>query len=393
MSHTVLRSKALSNFSCLGDKCEDTCCQQWSMQVDEETIALYRNEAPELLAAVESSKDVPWIMRKDPATGFCVKLQGGLCGIHKERGDRMLGDACFFYPRMTRALGSQVLMDAVLSCPEVVRQALYQENPCDREYATIDRIQHTVRDVLPEQLAQADALAIHNAFIDTVADTSFSVEEAFVRVASVTRSIQRVDMQTWPQAVPFYLKNVGMWIPMSEPNPNDPFNLLHALAGLIVASRKQLKGRIKDTLDEMQQALAVTLDWEKVLIQTSDDSAGAFERLRILWKEEGAGAAHDHLLRRYLQMQLAEALFPFAGIGRVPAESITIIGVRLATIKLALMSACAIHGSPLPQDVVVRVIQSISRLLDHLASSEFSLQIYAETGWTQEGRMRSLLEM
>jgi len=41
---------------------------------------------------------------------------------------------------------------------------------------------------------------------------------------------------------------------------------------------------------------------------------------------------------------------------------------------------------------VVRIIQSLSRLLDHLGDPAFSLKIYAETGWIKEARMRGLLE-
>lgn len=391
MSTPVLRSHVLSRFACLGDKCEDTCCQSWSMQVDDGTVERYRKQAPELLAAVESTKDVPWIMRKDEATGYCVKLEGGLCGIHKQYGDAFLGDACYFYPRMIRKLGGQVVMDATLSCPEIARLALFEELFPAREYADVEKLPAMMRDYLPPEMASPEALAIHDAFIQTAGDASFPVEEAYARIASVTRSIERVDRQTWPQAAPFYLQNVGMWIPAIESNPLDPFNLLHALSGLIIATKKPRRGRLKDVLDDMEKALAVTLDWDKALIDTTMESAQALEHMRSLWKE--AGGQYAPVLRRYLQMQLAESLFPFSGLGNTPSERIILIGVRLATIKLALMCSCVIYGNNLPQEVVVRAVQSISRVLDHLANADFSLQIYAETGWIKEGRMRGLLEI
>ncbi|MBY0406929.1 MAG: flagellin lysine-N-methylase, partial [Rickettsiales bacterium] len=125
MSFPILRHASLDAFQCLGGECEDTCCKTWSMQVDEDTVNRYRNEAPELLAAVEPAEETPWIMRKDPDTGYCIKLDGGLCGIHKQYGDRFLGDACHFYPRITRTLGSATLMTATLSCPEITRLALF----------------------------------------------------------------------------------------------------------------------------------------------------------------------------------------------------------------------------------------------------------------------------
>jgi len=91
---TILQHPALATFSCLGDKCEDTCCKGWSMQLDEATLERYKQKAPELLDAVEPAEETPWIMRKDKQTSYCVKYEGGLCGIHKKYGDDFLGDAC-----------------------------------------------------------------------------------------------------------------------------------------------------------------------------------------------------------------------------------------------------------------------------------------------------------
>ncbi|NBX03087.1 MAG: hypothetical protein EBR02_03280 [Alphaproteobacteria bacterium] len=78
----ILRHSILSRFVCTGDKCVDTCCKNWSMQVDEATLSRYQQNAPELLDAVEKDNDGSLIMRKSPETGYCVKLDGGLCGIH-----------------------------------------------------------------------------------------------------------------------------------------------------------------------------------------------------------------------------------------------------------------------------------------------------------------------
>jgi len=74
-------------------------------------------------------------------------------------------------------------------------------------------------------------------------------------------------------------------------------------------------------------------------------------------------------------MQMSLALFPFGGLGHDIVSRITIIGVRFATIKLALMCSSGIYGAALPQDIVVRVIQSLSRLLDHLGYPDFAEEL------------------
>jgi len=387
---SVLQHPALAKFACLGDKCEDTCCKTWSMQVDEATLERYKKEAPELLDAVEAAGDTPWVMRRDPETQYCVKLEGGLCGIHKKYGDAFLGDACHFYPRATRALGHQThVMTATLSCPEIARLSLYSEEAFDFVRASVDRLPYTLKNYLPDALTPADALAVHTAFLRACEDDA-SVELIFARIASVARSIGHIDQRSWPQAVPFYLKSADMRLGAPEANENDPFNLLHALCGLIVASHRPVSERLKQTIGEMEKALCVTLDWKSVSIYVTPKSADAYKAMVERWNKEAA-PYYQAPLKKYLQMQLSLALFPFAGMGEALSERITITGVRLATIKLALMSASSIYGDVLPQEVVVRIVQSMSRFLDHLGDPAFSLQIYKEAGWIRETRMQGLI--
>jgi lysine-N-methylase len=386
---SILRTNVVSQFSCLGDKCEDTCCKNWSMQLDEQTHSLYTQQAPGLLASVESAEEAPWIMKKDPATGHCVKLEGGLCGIHRQYGDKFLGDACHFYPRATRALGERTVMTATLSCPEITRLALFGKSPTALGEADVERLPHQLKNYLPESMRANDALAVHEAFL-AACDDAAEAETIYARIASVSRSIELIDKKNWVQAVPFYLQSADARLVAAELAANDPFNLLHALAGLIAASKKPMSDRLRQTLREMEKMLGVTLDWNSVWIYTNEHSLPTYQWLQAKWKE-GGEKQFQPLLKKYLQMQLSLSLYPFAGFGGTLTERSIIIGVRLATIKLALMSVYGMYGEQVPQEVVVRVVQSISRFLDHLGDPAFSLQIYAETGWNRESRMRGLL--
>lgn len=361
------------------------------MQLGEATRVLYEKEAPELLDSVEAAEESPWIMRKDTTTGFCVKFDNGLCGIHKTYGDKFLGDACHFYPRATRALGSQVLMTASLSCPEIARLALLQDNACATTDHEESRLPSVVKNYCPEGMSETDALAIHQAFVDAAGDTSLSPETLFLRIASAARSLERIDQKNWPAMAAFYVKNAASRIPAAEHNIADPFNLLHALCGLMVATRKKPSQRLRQVIDAMEAALKVKLDWEKVLIDADDTSVKSYEKLLRHWRLEKEAIVAP-MLRRWLQMQMSLALFPFSGLGSTLSQRVTIIGVRLAIIKLAIMCNSSMHKEePLPT-VVVRVIQSLSRFLDHLGDPAFSISIFTETGWVQENRMRGLLE-
>lgn len=360
------------------------------MQLDFVTLEKYKKDAPELLSAVEEDNDGTFIMRKDSQTGYCVKFTDGKCGIQNSHGEKFLGDACSLYPRITRNIADTVVMTATMSCPEIARIALYGEKPFVFEETSFLRLPQEIKNVLPDGLSPEDALNIHKLFIEATEDSSASAEQIFARINSVSRSLSRVEKKDWLRAAHMYFRLADSGLPAPEMNINDPFNLLHSLCGLVVASKKSVPPRLQQTISEMEKALHVKLDWKNVLINPSDESLDAYNNLRALWQNE-MQEIYTPLLKRWIAAQLSSSLYPFAGLGKALPERATIIGVRLAILKLALISTYSINAGKLYQDDVVRVVQSLSRFLEHLADPAFSLQIYAETGWDRENRMLGLL--
>ncbi len=385
-----LRTKLVSEFVCTADKCVDTCCKHWSMQVDAGTIDRYKKEAPELLEFIEKDSDSSFIMRKDAQTGYCIKFEDGKCGIQLKYGEAFLGDACNFYPRITRRAGDMEIVAATMSCPEIARIALYGEQPFTLEEASLARLPQEMKNILPEELTQEEVIKLHTIFIEATEDKDVNAERVFARISSASRSLQRIDKKNWLNAAPMYLRLADSGLPDAEMNINDPFNLLHSLCGLVVASKKVIPPRLQQTISEMEAALCVKLYWKNIAIVTSDESIIAYEKLRALWQNE-MQEVYSPLLKRWLGAQLSSSFYPFAGLGETLPDKVTIIGVRFAILRLALLSAYSINMGNLHQDDVVRVVQSLSRFLEHLAEPKFSLEIYAETGWSKENRMLGLL--
>lgn len=391
MVHPLHSTAFVARFSCLGDKCEDTCCKSWSMQVDEATYSRYQSQAPELLDAVTTGHDGGHIMRRDPATDFCVKFADGLCGIHRDYGSDFLGDACHFYPRVTRRLADTTLMTATMSCPEIARLALFED---DSAFAfgegAVDRVPDALKDYAPAGLDAEGARKIHEAFIASALDDSHSAAHNMARIVSVAHSLAAFGVESWRMAVPFYLKSAGERLPPAETSISDPFNLLHALMGIVAATGQQNRSRLLDTITDIERALLVELDWEAMGIRATGDSAAAFRAIESGWNAQYA-AQFEPLLRRWLATQLSVSLFPFAGFGDTAAQRALLMGVRFATLRLALMSACHVAGKAVDESQAVRVVQSLSRVLDHLADPALSLKIYDEPGWLREARLRALM--
>ncbi|MFZ4541704.1 MAG: flagellin lysine-N-methylase [Rickettsiales bacterium] len=382
MNPTRLQNHAVERFVCLGAECPDTCCKGWSMQLTAETVEQYRAEAPELLAAVDNTP-AGLIMKRDPATGGCVRLDGGSCSTHRDYGDRFLGDACHFFPRVTRALGTTVMTSVSLSCPEAARLMLFTEDAFGFSERQEVRTPYSLRNYLPDGMSEEGAVAIHHAFLNLMGDANVTAEHSVMRVNAVARAIAMQPMSAWVDAVPLYIMMADGRIPAAEPAPADLFNLVHALRGLIGASEDK-RASLHAVVDAMAMMLGIAFNEAGALSLAEDASARGVRALAIM---RAQAPILQPILRRYLQAQMAVAHFPFAGFGTTLAERASIIGVRFATMKLGLAT---LGESPEASDII-RVVQTISRFMDHLGDPALSLQIYQETCWLREPRLRALI--
>ena len=112
-----------------------------------------------------------------------------------------MGDACYFYPRITRTLGDTTLMMAAISCPETLRLALASPTALAWQEASADRLPHTVKNYLPDGLTAPQALALHQLFLDQ-AETDAPPARILARLRSVAQSLDSLPAASWADAAP-----------------------------------------------------------------------------------------------------------------------------------------------------------------------------------------------
>jgi lysine-N-methylase len=359
------------------------------MQVDVATRDKYAKDAPELLEAVDTGES-EFIMRRDPQTDYCVRFEGGLCGVHRDYGTSFLGDACHFYPRISRQLGNHASMTASLSCPEVTRLALFSEPTVSWQASKTDRLPYSLKDYLPEGLSSEQAWKIHTTCVDFAGNAELSPEQLIACFVSVAASLERQPLASWPDAIAFYLRMAPGRLPTPESQAADPFNLLHMMYGLLGAAKPTARPRLMETLQTIADALHVSYQPEAAAIVLEDDSTTRWMMIEQLWSMNGA-PTYAPILRRWVQTQLTMMLFPFAGFGASLSQRAVLLGVRFAITRLALMCAYFTHDASLSAEMIVRIVQSLSRFLDHLADPTLCLRICEETGWVRESRLRALV--
>lgn len=360
------------------------------MQLDPERKALYEEKAPELLDAVTSG-EAELIMKRDPETDYCVKFDQGWCGIHKEHGDNFLGDACHFYPRITRQFGEETLMAATLSCPEITHSILYSSNPFALAECDVERLPYSLKNYLPEGVSAENTISIIHALITMAGEETSTPEHTIAKLIAIASSLQHTKIESWADGINMLISMAEGRLLPAEISHMDPFHLMSTLAALIYASKKTARPRLDETFTTMEKALGITIDRTTLDILQDIDKPNAFKERQEIWNRPEIQKEMAPLLRRWIQAQIAMASFPFAGFGDTVMERAIILAVRFATIRLALMCHISPDGTIPDEQTCVRVIQSLSRFMDHLAEPELSIRMYEEAGWTRETRLRAVV--
>ena len=90
----TLRPDYYDEFCCIADRCRHTCCAGWEIDIDEDSMALYR-ECPDIICHI---KDSSFILQG--ADERCPFLNDkGLCDLILKYGEDILCDVCTEHPR------------------------------------------------------------------------------------------------------------------------------------------------------------------------------------------------------------------------------------------------------------------------------------------------------
>ena len=177
-------------FSCVADKCTDTCCNGWDVVIDGESLEYYRNlggdygEKIRSLITVDRDGDSIFISEN----GRCpFLLDSGLCDMYINLGHGCLSRTCRIFPRFTNAFGSRAETGLSLSCPEAARLIFASKNPVT--FTTED----TDGGILPADFDPGlyfTLLKVRKTAINILQNRNFSINErlcAFLRYSELVQ--------------------------------------------------------------------------------------------------------------------------------------------------------------------------------------------------------------
>jgi lysine-N-methylase len=129
------------SFRCIGPACEDSCCEEWTVHVDQGTFEKYQTipEGPlrtivdasivripgNTNATAGSTTPAPFAQIRMNDEHKCPLLSAdSLCRMQSEYGEAFLPHACATYPRVVYSIDGVSENALSLSCPEAARLVL-----------------------------------------------------------------------------------------------------------------------------------------------------------------------------------------------------------------------------------------------------------------------------
>lgn len=117
-------------FKCIADRCQDSCCIGWEIDIDEDTYVYYKQVEGDfgarLRASMEAGEENTFVLKD----GRCPFLNNrNLCDICIELGEEALSQVCTEYPRFVTEYGKVQEKCLALSCEAAGRLAFESSRP------------------------------------------------------------------------------------------------------------------------------------------------------------------------------------------------------------------------------------------------------------------------
>lgn len=174
-------------FTCIADKCQDSCCIGWKIDIDEDTVSYYKSVegtfGRKLTEHMTTEEGNSFVLQEN---GWCPFLNGKkLCEICLQLGEEALSEVCTEYPRFTLEYASVREKVLCLSCEEVGRLVFqsdqklkWEEQLLPENYGFAEESSDKVDD--EEEIAAEQLEAVRDAAIKILQDRT---KPLFMRAA------------------------------------------------------------------------------------------------------------------------------------------------------------------------------------------------------------------
>ncbi len=142
------------SFRCIADKCTDTCCIGWEIDIDETSAARYTSLKNDFGNTLRNNIE-DGHFKLLPGDRCPFLRQDGLCDMICHLGESSLCDICREHPRFVEVYGDIMEKGLGLCCEEAVRLLLASKGTASSPIALVEREIDDIPDEIPDDAREA----------------------------------------------------------------------------------------------------------------------------------------------------------------------------------------------------------------------------------------------
>lgn len=376
----VLVPRYISDFKCIGSRCEDSCCSGWKVDIDYNTYKKYRNlKECDLKKKLNvnvnrnrsnnhSNSNYAKIKLKD---GICPLLnEDKLCTIQLEKGHEYLSVVCRIYPRIVNKVYETVERSLTMSCPEAARIALLNKASMEfdefyEEVQSEGEIQNIFSNDKKNKLSEENLFWKVRIFvISLLQNRNYKLDERLcilgMFINNLEQNFQQISSSIIEEVIENFSKNIeigaykGAFGNM-QTNTTIQLKLLKE-----VAEKRFFKGITSSRYMECLKEFLLGINYD------SDDN---ISEINSRYKEsynnyyEPFMNESEHILENYLVNYVFKNVFPLKNQISIFSEYMMLI-LHYSLIKMHLIGIASYHKG-LNEELIIKLIQSFAKTVEH----------------------------
>jgi lysine-N-methylase len=371
-----LRAAYALSFRCIGSACEDTCCQGWSVPIDQQAYEKYQRLPASPLRALIDASTLTMPQDAKPASFAKIQMNGAnqcplltaerLCRIQTELGEGFLPHTCTAYPRIAISIGGIEETALALSCPEAARLVLLSPK-------LLTAAEHSGR----ELTASAHSLLgwfqpIRQAILTLLCNRAYPLWQRLFLLGVFCRRLDSIVSGELQRSIPAFLGDFeatvasGSLIASMEALPLDrpaQLDVVLRLAGILL-HRSNVRPRFVECVQAFTAGIGngpgATLD------SLTDNCAQAHDRYYAPFF-----GRYPRILENYLINTIIRCRFPFGHEGAQALKPTTmsreyaLLTAQFALLKGFLIGVAGFHREAFSTAHVVHTVQATSKHFEH----------------------------
>jgi lysine-N-methylase len=371
-------------FHCIGPACEDTCCQGWTVPIDQTSWEKYQNlpesDLRSLIHASILRTEEPAKPERSPvfaiirmnAENQCPMLSlERLCSIQAELGEHMLSHACHTYPRIVHTLDGVQETALTLSCPEAARLVLLTPNLLAPSAPGLEEPAIPVSENSANPLPP-DFQAIRTTILALVRNRAYPLWERLFLLNILCQRLDSIARGDLKESAAEFLAGFrdsvagGTLRTAMQSLPSDPtaqVDIVLRLAGLMLH-----KSNVRPRFVECVQAFTTGI---------GNGPGATLESLTATYN-----AAHDryfqpfverhpYILENYLVNTILRCQFPYGKEGMIPgalprmSKEFALLTAQFTLIKGLLIGVAGFHREQFSAAHVIHTVQAAAKHFEH----------------------------